>query len=77
MIVCSCNALTDTDVTIAVRQGAARPGEVYASKNCRAQCGNCVPGLLCLLREAIRNHASVTAHLVHGTPTAHQHALAP
>ncbi|GBQ18718.1 (2Fe-2S)-binding protein [Tanticharoenia sakaeratensis] len=66
MIVCSCNALTDTDVTNAVRQGAERPREVYASKNCKAQCGNCVPGVLCMLREARKAHAFHLAHVPAG-----------
>lgn len=54
MFVCSCNMLTDTDVDMAVNQGATRPKEVYAAKGCKAQCGNCVPGVLCLLRRALR-----------------------
>lgn len=53
MYVCSCNGLTDHDVRDAVGNGATRPGEVYAHCQCRAQCGNCVPTVLCLLRQAI------------------------
>lgn len=52
MVICSCNRLTDKDVESAVAGGAARPREIYASKGCKAQCGNCVPGVVCLLREA-------------------------
>lgn len=51
MIVCSCNALTHRDVESAVQDGASRPAEVYASRGCRAQCGNCVPGVVCIVRE--------------------------
>ncbi|GBQ88068.1 bacterioferritin-associated ferredoxin [Asaia krungthepensis NRIC 0535] len=54
MIVCSCNALTNHDIADAVRRGASRPNEVYASKGCKAQCGNCVPGVVCALRSLIR-----------------------
>ncbi|WP_193732583.1 bacterioferritin-associated ferredoxin [Komagataeibacter sp. FXV3] len=54
MFVCSCNMLTDTDVETAARNGAVRPKEVYESKGCRAQCGNCVPGVVCLLRQIAR-----------------------
>lgn len=54
MFVCSCNMLTDTDVDNAVSKGATHPREVYAAKGCKAQCGNCVPGVLCLLRRALR-----------------------
>ncbi|GAB6853125.1 (2Fe-2S)-binding protein [Asaia astilbis] len=54
MIVCSCNALTNHDIADAVRRGASRPKEVYASKGCKAQCGNCVPGVTCTLRNLLR-----------------------
>ncbi len=57
MFVCSCNMLTDTDIDIAVSNGATHPREVYAAKGCKAQCGNCVPGVLCLLRRALRQAA--------------------
>ncbi|NVN12502.1 MULTISPECIES: bacterioferritin-associated ferredoxin [Nguyenibacter] len=57
MFVCSCNMLTDRDLHDAVAGGATRPGEIYAAKGCRAQCGNCVPGVLCLLRRAIQARA--------------------
>ncbi|GAN62555.1 (2Fe-2S)-binding protein [Acetobacter indonesiensis] len=52
MVICSCNRLTDKDVKSAVADGATRPREIYASKGCKAQCGNCVPGVVCMLREA-------------------------
>ncbi|MBU2654398.1 (2Fe-2S)-binding protein [Acidomonas methanolica] len=51
MIVCSCNALTHHDVEHAVEGGASRPAEIYAARGCRAECGNCVPGVVCMLRE--------------------------
>ncbi|MCH4022082.1 MAG: (2Fe-2S)-binding protein [Acetobacter sp.] len=54
MIVCSCNALSHTDIESAVKDGACRPSEIYASRRCKAQCGNCVPGIICLLRAALK-----------------------
>jgi len=57
MIVCSCNRLTERDVETAVRDGATRPREIYASKGCKAQCGNCTPGIVCMLRQAMMQHA--------------------
>ncbi|NHN89165.1 (2Fe-2S)-binding protein [Acetobacter conturbans] len=54
MYICSCNGLTDNDVHAAVDAGATRPVEVYAARKCRAQCGNCVKGVVCLLREALK-----------------------
>ncbi|GBQ09534.1 (2Fe-2S)-binding protein [Swaminathania salitolerans] len=54
MIVCSCNALTNHDIADAVSRGASRPRDVYAAKNCKAQCGNCVSGVVCTLRALLR-----------------------
>ncbi|OUJ05371.1 bacterioferritin-associated ferredoxin [Acetobacter malorum] len=51
MVICSCNSLTHKDVESAVAHGATRPSEIYASKRCKAQCGNCVPGVVCMLKE--------------------------
>jgi bacterioferritin-associated ferredoxin len=47
--VCLCNALTEHDVRIATRDGAARPAEVFAACRCRAQCGTCVRSICNLL----------------------------
>lgn len=52
MYVCSCNALTDRDIRSAIQDGATRPSEVYSGCGRRAECGNCMPTVLCLLREA-------------------------
>jgi bacterioferritin-associated ferredoxin len=41
MIVCSCNRLTDTQVTQAILAGASHVDEVYAACGCRKQCGRC------------------------------------
>lgn len=54
MFICSCNGLTDHDVHAAIEAGATRTQEVYAARKCRAQCGNCVPGVVCLLKKAMQ-----------------------
>ncbi len=66
MIVCSCNALTNHDIADAVNRGASRAREVYASKGCKAQCGNCVPGVVCALRSLLRerNEAAMAFNTV-------------
>lgn len=69
MIICSCNALSHIDVEAAIRSGASRPAEVYAARQCQAQCGNCVPGILCLLRAALAQGgrsgcAGIASHVV-------------
>ncbi|MBV1837253.1 bacterioferritin-associated ferredoxin [Acetobacter estunensis] len=71
MYVCACNGLTDKDVHDAVDAGARKPGEVYAARKCRAQCGNCVKGVVCLLREAMRNREAAADLPALGTITAH------
>ncbi|PYD71128.1 bacterioferritin [Komagataeibacter swingsii] len=58
--------LTDTDVETAARNGAVRPKDVYESKGCRAQCGNCVPGVVCLLRQIARQGRATIADTMHG-----------
>jgi bacterioferritin-associated ferredoxin len=52
VIVCLCNALTDTQLSEAVAQGASRPREVYAACDCKAQCGTCTRMILSMIREA-------------------------
>ena len=56
MVVCSCNRLTHVDIETAVAGGAQRPRDIYAARGCKAQCGNCVKGVVCLLREARKRH---------------------
>ena len=51
MIVCLCNALTDTRLNEAVAQGARRPRDVYAACDCKAQCGTCTRMILGMIRE--------------------------
>ncbi|MBE7159319.1 MAG: (2Fe-2S)-binding protein [Rhodospirillales bacterium] len=52
MYICSCNALTDSDVDRAIAAGASRPREVYAACGSQVQCGRCVNTIVTLLREA-------------------------
>ena len=52
MIVCLCNALTDTKLSEVVAQGARRPRDVYAACDCKAQCGTCTRMILSMIREA-------------------------
>ena len=51
MILCLCNALTDTQLADAVAKGACRPREVYAACDCKAQCGSCTRTILGMIRD--------------------------
>ncbi|GAD10657.1 (2Fe-2S)-binding protein [Gluconobacter sp. NFX36] len=63
MIVCSCNALSHKDIESAIDSGASKPSEIYTARKCRAQCGNCVPGMVCLLKQALQNRKHLQAAL--------------
>jgi bacterioferritin-associated ferredoxin len=41
MVVCICNALRESDVRRAAREGAACPSSAYATLGRRAKCGQC------------------------------------
>jgi len=41
MIVCVCNAIRETDVRKAARNGATCPASAYAQAGCRPRCGQC------------------------------------
>lgn len=41
MIVCVCNAIRESDVRKAAREGATCPTSAYARVNRRARCGQC------------------------------------
>ena len=41
MIVCSCNAIRDTEVRSAARYGCPCPDSAYRSLGCEFQCGSC------------------------------------
>jgi bacterioferritin-associated ferredoxin len=43
MIVCVCNALRETEVRSAARQGATCPTSAYAMLGRRPRCGQCFP----------------------------------
>lgn len=55
MIICSCNNLSDRDITKVVDDGALRLTELYARKDCQIRCGNCLKNVKCLFREALEN----------------------
>ncbi len=42
MIVCICNRITESEVRLAARGGAATPDAVYARQGCDVQCGCCL-----------------------------------
>jgi len=42
MVVCICNAIREKDLKAALREGAARPSEVYARLGRRPKCGQCL-----------------------------------
>lgn len=50
MILCLGNALSDTWIADAIRQGARRPCDVHARCGCRARCGRCTASILGVLR---------------------------
>ena len=41
MIVCSCNAIRETEVRSAARRGCPCPDSAYRSLGCEMQCGSC------------------------------------
>ncbi|MCY7280860.1 MAG: (2Fe-2S)-binding protein [Sphingomonas bacterium] len=41
MIICSCNAIRDSDVRTAARRGCPCPDSAYRSLGCAIQCGSC------------------------------------
>lgn len=42
MIVCSCNRITESELRLAARGGAANPEAAYARQGCDVQCGCCL-----------------------------------
>ena len=51
MIVCLCNALSDTQLADAIAKGARRPKDVYCACGGTAQCGGCTKTILSMIRE--------------------------
>jgi bacterioferritin-associated ferredoxin len=41
MILCSCNAIRESDVRAAARRGCPCPESAYRSLGCEFQCGSC------------------------------------
>lgn len=42
MVVCICNAIREQDLKDALREGTARPTEIYARLGRRPKCGQCL-----------------------------------
>ena len=42
MIICVCNAITETEVRQAARKGSRTPEAAYATHDCELQCGCCL-----------------------------------
>jgi bacterioferritin-associated ferredoxin len=55
MVVCVCNAIRESQVREAVRQGANDPCSAYETLGCRPRCGKCLP----FARELIAEERSV------------------
>ena len=49
MYICICHALTDSDVSAAEEQGAAKTSEVFHHYGVQPQCGRCVFSMHCKL----------------------------
>ncbi len=41
MIVCSCNAIRETEVRSAARRGCPCPDSAYRALGCQVECGSC------------------------------------
>lgn len=52
MIVCVCNAIRESDLREAVRDGAGCPGSAYARYGRRPKCGQCLPFARSIIDEA-------------------------
>ncbi|NBX74447.1 MAG: hypothetical protein EBQ89_09160 [Alphaproteobacteria bacterium] len=52
MYVCNCNGLREHCVRQAIAAGAETPQQIYAHHGCQAQCGQCQPDMLAMLRQA-------------------------
>jgi bacterioferritin-associated ferredoxin len=61
VIVCSCNALSDTEVRSAIASARARPrmSSIYASLGCAAECGRCASTIK-TIREGIKRFATTS-----------------
>ena len=51
MIVCSCNAIAESEVRKAAREGAATADAAYARLGCEVQCGCCLDYALEIIAE--------------------------
>lgn len=57
MIICSCNALSDAAIRLAIALAEGRVAAVYAQCGCAAKCGACTAVVLGMLREAAKTSA--------------------
>jgi bacterioferritin-associated ferredoxin len=51
VVICSCNVLTDKQISAAIAAGAIRPRDVYCACGCKAECGGCTASILAMVRE--------------------------
>jgi bacterioferritin-associated ferredoxin len=68
MIVCSCNAISDSRIKDSVRSEKCprTPGAVYKCLGCSPNCGRCYAAVQSIIKEAL-GHAEEHAHAREGT----------
>ena len=55
MVVCVCNAIRESDVRNAARDGITQPGPAYRRLGCQIRCGQCLP----FAREIIQSERAI------------------
>jgi bacterioferritin-associated ferredoxin len=55
--VCNCNGIREREVRAAIEAGARKPAEIFAAKQCQAQCARCV----CEMRQMIQDQHQAMA----------------
>jgi bacterioferritin-associated ferredoxin len=55
MVVCICNAIRESDVRSAAREGASEPRCAYRRLGCQVRCGQCLP----FAREIIQSERAI------------------
>jgi bacterioferritin-associated ferredoxin len=61
MYVCICNAITDSQVDLAIGQGCRSVSDVFRRVGERPNCGKCVPDLCRMVRSLCRRCATPMA----------------
>lgn len=51
MVVCVCNAIRESEVRAAARDGASSACQAYRSLGCQPKCGQCVPFARSIINE--------------------------